>query len=123
MIQINNIIITGTLTKDPIFKNMGDYNIINLSIAYNKSIMKNNEWTQETSFFNATSFSKYIKEGQFKKGDNVILEGSIKQEHWEKEGEARSRVVIMAKKVYKLNKKNIEENKVDEDIQEQDIPF
>ena len=70
-----------------------------------------NEWKQgETSFF---SFKTW--EGQryrhLQKGDTVIIDGKLKQERWEKEGQKHSKIVIITRSIVKIIREKPQQNR------------
>jgi single-strand DNA-binding protein len=90
---MNKTIQMGRLTRDPEF-------------AYTKSnkeyckftIAQNDKYKKEvTYFFNCTAWGKTAKTiyQYFKKGNRILIEGSLKQEKWEnKEGKKQSAIII-----------------------------
>jgi len=82
----------------------------------NKSRKKNNEWVQEVSFFDVTAFGKLADaNARLSKGECILVTGELKQERWEKDGQKRSAVKIIANGIFADNSR-------DEDATSQDRP-
>ena len=90
----NKLSIMGNITRDIETKVVGnDLTIANFSIAVN-----GRKRDDESSFFDCTAFGKTaeIIAQYFTKGKPILIsDGSIKQERWEKDGQNRSKVVIL----------------------------
>jgi single-strand DNA-binding protein len=90
--------IIGRLTRDPEirFTNSGKA-VCNFSIAVNKK--KGDE--DYVSFFDCTAWGTQA-EGVFAslhKGDRAVVNGSLAQERWEKDGQKFSKIVLTADNV------------------------
>lgn len=100
MPYINQVVIAGNLTRDPETKHAGSLQICELSLAVNKSRKKGDDWTTEVSFFDVTAFAKVADAaGSLTKGQSVVVIGELKQERWERDGQKRSAVKIIASAV------------------------
>ncbi len=106
--DLNNVSIMGNLTRDPEMRSLpSGKSVCSLSIANNRVFIKNGEKVDEVSYFDvdvwgitAENCSKYLA-----KGNGIIIEGRLRQDRWEKEGKAQSRVKITASAVHFLPKK------------------
>ena len=114
MTDLNKVILVGRLTKD-----MGDVRytreqmaIGEISIAVNRSKKVNDQWQDEASFFNCTIFGKAAEnlKQYLVKGQQVAIEGSLKQERWEKDGQKFSKVSIQVSNVQLLGSGKKENN-------------
>ena len=114
MTDINKVILIGRLTKD-----MGDVRytheqmaIGEISIAVNRSKKVNDKWQDEASFFNCTVYGKTAEnlKQYLVKGQQVAIEGSLKQERWEKDGQKFSKVSIQASNIQLLGSGKKESN-------------
>ena len=115
MEDINIVTIIGNLVKDAELKytNSGTP-ITGLTIAVNRSVKKDGQWTEEASFFDVSlwgkrgeSLNQYLV-----KGTKVCISGSLKQDRWEQDGQKRSRVIIQCENIQLLggNKSNNNNN-------------
>lgn len=95
MSNLNRVIITGNLTRDPEFRQVNGHDLCTFSVA-------NNQWEGESRgdvahFFDVTCWGKRAATIQkyFAKGKKITVEGRLKQQVWEtKEGQKRSKVYI-----------------------------
>jgi len=117
--DINQICITGRLTREPETKKFNDNQVTKFSIACNQN--KDN-----VSFFEVVSFGKTaeICEKYLSKGSKLTILGKLSQNRYEdKEGNKKSKVEIIANIVnicINMNN-NTNENKTNENKTE--IPF
>ncbi len=104
MTDTNILTIRGRLTRDAESKfTSGGLAITTFSLAVNRSIKKGESWENEASFFDVKLFGKPAEWNKdLKKGEGVILSGSLRQERWEKDGQIQSKVVIVAETVDRL---------------------
>ena len=99
MTDINSVCMVGRLTRDVEVKyTNGGMAIGNFAIAVNRSVKKNDQWTDEANFFEVTVFGKQVENIQqyLTKGKQVAIEGYLKQDRWQKDGQNFSRVGIIA---------------------------
>lgn len=99
-LNLNKVMVTGRLTRDPETKYLpSGAAVATLGLAINRPFQdKNGEWKQETIFIDVETWSKLAErcsEGM-KKGDQVYVEGRLKQETWERDGQKRSAIKIVA---------------------------
>lgn len=104
MTDLNHVSLVGRLTKDANVKQVNNFNVIELSIACNRSVKKGEQWIDEVSYFDASYFTKGTKMADMlKKGTQVAIDGSLKQDRWQgKDGKNASRIVILADNVQLL---------------------
>lgn len=109
--SLNSVNIMGNLTRDPELKytNSGK-SVCNLSIANNRVYSKNSEKVSEVSYFDvevwgvvAENCAKYLS-----KGSGIIVEGRLRQDRWEKDGQTLSRVRIVSNNIHFLPRRTPE---------------
>lgn len=106
MTDLNVICINGRLTRDceiRVFDNGSS--VVNFGIAVNRSVKKGEQWTDEASFFDVSYFTKSKIKDYLKKGAQVSIKGSLKQDRWEKDGVKQSKVSIFAENVQLIGEK------------------
>lgn len=94
--MINFAAIQGRLTKEPELKYTSSGTaIMNLSIASDRYAGKDKP--KETSFFDAVFFGKMAeaKHHHLFKGQMIAIVGELKQDRWEKDGKANSKIQII----------------------------
>lgn len=104
--RLNSVIVEGNLTRDPelTYLNSGTAKC-SMSIAYNYYYNSNGERKEEVSFFDVVAW-KYVAErcAQFVKGQRVFVIGTLRQDRWEREGQTRQRVYVVADYVLSQNR-------------------
>jgi len=97
--SINHVVLVGNLTRNAELKytNSG-MAISTFSIAVNQRRKKDDQWVDEAHFFDIEYFGKAAEavNQYLVKGKQVGVEGSLRQDRWEKDGQARSKVKITA---------------------------
>jgi single-strand DNA-binding protein len=97
--DINVAVLVGRLTRDSELKyTPSGLPICRFSIAVNRSKKQDDQWVDEPHYFDiefygksAEGLSKYLL-----KGRQVAVQGELRQDRWEKDGQQRSKVVIVA---------------------------
>lgn len=96
--DINTVVIVGRLTRDAelTYANSGAA-ICKFAIANNYSRKQADSWTEETSFFDAVLIGRRAEalHRYLVKGKQVAVQGELRQNRWETDGQKRSRVEIM----------------------------
>ena len=95
--------ICGNLTRDPEVRYVGNNQtpICQFSLAVNDKRKQGDDWIEEVSYIDINLWSKtaeYFCESA-KKGMTVTVEGRLKQETWEKDGDKRSKIVVVADRI------------------------
>jgi len=105
MADVNHVILIGRLTRDATIKySSGGMAIGSFSIAVNRRTKKGEQWVDEASFFDVSLFGKSA-EGlaqYLTKGKQVAVEGELRQDRWQQDGQPRSKVTIAASNVQLL---------------------
>lgn len=99
----NTITIIGNVTRDPELRYLTSGTALaQLGVAVNRRYMQNNEWQEETSFFDVVCWrdlADNVSES-ISKGDRIIVTGRLEQRSWEtQDGDKRSKVEIVADEV------------------------
>jgi single-strand DNA-binding protein len=100
----NNVTVVGNVTRDPELRfTASGQAVTNLSLAVNRRWQnkQTQEWEEATSFFDVTVWGQYGENvaESIPKGCRVIVTGRLDQRSWEKDGEKRSKVEIVADEV------------------------
>ena len=135
--MLNKVFLAGRLTKEPliIYLKTGTP-VVEFSIAYNRRFKsKDGKFIEEAHFFDVRCMGKAFEQlgTKLNKGDFVLVEGELRQERWEKDGQKFSRIRIYAYKVRILKRKK-QNGEIKEEVQEvpepkeqteepQEIPF
>jgi single-strand DNA-binding protein len=101
--NINRVVLTGNLTRDPELRAVGETSICKLRIACNTRRKNNSsgQWEEKPNFFDVTVFgargencAKYLS-----KGRPVAVDGRLEWREYEVEGQKRQSVDIIADNV------------------------
>lgn len=104
MQDLNDVILIGRLTRDAEIAYVGQTAKSEISIAVNRSVKRNDQWTSEVSYFDVVVWGKLAENLRnfLQKGKQIALHGYLRQDRWEKDGQTRSRVYIVAENVQLL---------------------
>lgn len=115
MTDINHVVLIGRLTRDAELKytNTGTA-ICRLSIAVNRRRKVDDQWTDEASFFDIVIWGKTGEAiAQYLvKGKQIAIDGELRQNKWEQDGQTRSKVEVVANNVQLLGGKSGERQEV-----------
>lgn len=94
------VTIIGNLTADPTLRQTtGGASVTQFSVAVSRSWKnKSDQWEEETSYFDVVAWSELANNSceSLKKGNRVIVTGRLEQQSWTKDGEKRSKIVLVA---------------------------
>lgn len=98
MANLNRVIQLGNLTRDPEIKSIGEKTqVANFTLAVSRNFKKQNgEWGKETIFVPCEAWDSGAETlaQQYKKGDQLLVEGALKVDEWEKDGQKHSRMKV-----------------------------
>lgn len=105
MADINHVVLVGRLTRNAELKYTNNGQAVSkFGLAINQRRKKDDQWVDEAHFFDivlwgktAESLNQYLV-----KGKQVGIEGQLRQNRWEQDGQARSKVEISATNVMLL---------------------
>jgi single-strand DNA-binding protein len=99
MADLNHVILIGRLTRDAEFKYITNGQAVcKFSLAINRKKKTGDQWVDDVNYFDvvlwgrqAESLNQYLQ-----KGKQVAVEGELRQDRWEQDGQNRSKVEIVA---------------------------
>lgn len=107
--DLNSVVLIGRLTRDAELSYLSNGNpVCKLGIAVNRSRKDGDQWISEANFFDVTLFGKSgesLKQ-YLTKGKQIAVQGALKQDRWEKDGQKFSKVQIVANNVQLLGGKS-----------------
>ena len=111
MTDLNHVVLIGRLTRDlgAEFGYIGNGTArANVSIAVNRSKKTGDGYADEVNYFDVTIWGKTAEnlKPYLTKGKQICVEGHLKQDRWEKDGQKYSRVLIVADNVQLLGGKS-----------------
>ena len=100
MANLNKVMLIGRLTRDPETRHTaGGSSVTNFGLAVNRSYRKkdSDERVEETTFVDVEAwgqtgetFARYMR-----KGRQAYVEGRLKLDSWEKDGQKRSKLSVV----------------------------
>lgn len=105
MADVNHVILIGRLSRDSALSyTSGGMAVCKFDIAVNKRRKQGEVWVEEVSFFpvvlwgrSGESLNTYLV-----KGKQVAVDGELRQNRWEQDGQSRSKIEIVANNVQLL---------------------
>ena len=104
--DLNMVALIGRLTREAEMRfTSGGMAIMSFSLAVNKRKKVGEQWQDEAQFFECTFFGKGAEaiEAWMTKGKQVGIQGELRQNRWEQDGQSRSKVEIVASSVQLLS--------------------
>jgi len=105
MASYNRVVLIGNLTRDVElrFTPQGTA-VTDVSLAVNERVKRNDQWVEEVNFFDVTLWGRTAEvAGEYLgKGSSILIEGRLKHDRWEQEGQKRSKVKIIGEKMQML---------------------
>ena len=112
-LQFSRVIQAGSLARDPELKTFGESVVCNLCIATNRKFKSKGELCEEVAFIECEAWghvAEFISKW-FTQGSGIHIEGRLKQDNWEKDGEKRSKIKIVIDKAdFTDSRKNSEQS-------------
>lgn len=102
MPDLNKVLLMGRLTRDPQSRTTSrGQSVCELSMAVNRSYKQGEQQLDETCFVNVTVWGKMAEACAkcIAKGSLVLVEGRLKLDQWEKDGQKRSKLGVVAESV------------------------
>jgi single-strand DNA-binding protein len=106
MASYNRVVLVGNLTRDLDLRYVGNNTAVcELGLAVNeRRKAANGEWVEETTFVDVTLWGRTaeIASEYLSKGSNVLIEGRLKLDTWEKDGQKRSKLRVVGERMVML---------------------
>jgi single-strand DNA-binding protein len=105
MADINHVVLVGRLTRDAELKyTAGGQAVCKFSVAVNRRRKNGDQWEDEANYFDVAlwgrqgeSLNQYLV-----KGKSVGVDGELRQDRWQQDGQNRSKVEIVANNIQLL---------------------
>jgi len=108
MASLNRVILLGNLTRDPEVKYLqSGMAVSELGLAVNdRTKDANGGWVETATFVDVTCWSKTAETaGQYlHKGSQVLIEGRLKMDTWEKDGQKHYKLKVVCERLVMLGK-------------------
>jgi single-strand DNA-binding protein len=110
MANFNRVILVGNLTRDIELRyTQTGLAVTDAGLAVNeRRKSQSGEWVEETTFVEVTLWGRTAEvAGEYlKKGAPVLIEGRLKQDTWEQEGQKRSKLKVVCERMQMLGGKS-----------------
>jgi single-strand DNA-binding protein len=105
MASFNRVILVGNLTRDPELRYIPSGSAVSeIGLAVNDRVKKGDQWVDETTFVDVTLWGRTaeVANEYLSKGSSILIEGRLKLDSWEKDGQKRSKLRVIAEKMQML---------------------
>jgi len=103
--DINHVVLVGRLTRDAELKSIASGQAVcKFSIAVNRSRKNGEQWEDEPNFFDVVLWGRRGEalHQYLNKGKLVGVDGELRQDRWQQDGQNRSKVEIVANNIQLL---------------------
>ena len=105
MASYNRVILVGNLTRDPELRYIPSGTAVSdIGLAVNDRIKRGDQWVDEATFVDVTLWGRTaeIANEYLSKGAPVLIEGRLKLERWEKDGQKHSKLKVIGERLQML---------------------
>ena len=102
MTDVNSVVLVGRLVRDAEYAyTAGGTANARFALAVSRSKKVDGEWKDEVSFIDIVYYGKSAESMRERliKGRQVAVEGALRQSRWEKDGQVKTKVEVVAEKV------------------------
>ena len=104
--SFNRVILVGNLTRDPELRyTPSGTPVCDIGLAVNdRRKNPNGEWVEETTFVDVTLWARTaeVASEYLGKGSQVLIEGRLKLDSWETDGQKRSKLKVVGERLQML---------------------
>jgi len=108
MASYNRVILVGNLTRDPELRYIpSGMAVSNIGLAVNDRFKRGDQWVEEPVFVDITLWGRQaeIANEYLSKGSSVLIEGRLKLDRWEKDGQKHSKLKVIGERMQMLGGK------------------
>ena len=105
MADVNVVVLVGRLVRDAELKyTSSGYPVCKFSVAINRRRKQGDQWVDEANFFDINLWGKRAEAltQYLTKGTQVGIQGELRQNKWEQDGQPRSKIEITANDIQLL---------------------
>jgi single-strand DNA-binding protein len=106
MASYNRVVLVGNLTRDPEIRHLpSGMSVADIGLAVNeRRKSKSGEWVEEVTFVDITLWDRQAEIAQeyTKKGSPLLVEGRLKLDTWETDGQKRSKLKVIGDRIVLL---------------------
>ncbi|MEX2308076.1 MAG: single-stranded DNA-binding protein [Pirellulales bacterium] len=105
MASFNRVVLVGNLTRDPELRYLpSGMAVSDIGLAVNDRFKRNDQWVEEPVFVDITLWGRTaeVANEYLSKGSSVLIEGRLKLDRWEKDGQKHSKLKVVGEKMQML---------------------
>ncbi|MCL2382044.1 MAG: single-stranded DNA-binding protein [Treponema sp.] len=102
MADINHVVLVGRLTRDAELKyTTSGQAVCKFSIAVNRRRKNGDQWEDEANYFDIVLWGRQGEalNQYLVKGKSVGVQGELRQDRWQQDGQSRSRIEVVASNI------------------------
>ncbi len=103
--SFNRVILLGNVTRDIELRHIpSGMAVTDMGLAVNEKRKQSEQWVKETTFVDVTLWDRTaeIAAEYLSKGSPVLIEGRLKLDTWEQDGQKRSKLKVVGEKMQLL---------------------
>jgi single-strand DNA-binding protein len=108
MASFNRVILVGNLTRDPELRYIPSGTAVSdIGLAVNDRVKRGDQWVDETTFVDITLWGRTAEvcNEYCSKGSPIMIEGRLKLDRWEKDGQKHSKLKVIGERMQMLGGK------------------
>jgi single-strand DNA-binding protein len=105
MASFNRVVLVGNLTRDPELRYIpSGMAVSDIGLAVNDRVKRGDQWVEEPVFVDITLWGRTaeIANEYLSKGSPVLIEGRLKLDRWEKDGQKHSKLKVVGERLQLL---------------------
>lgn len=109
MASFNRVILVGNLTRDPELRYIPSGTAVSdIGLAVNDRVKRGDQWVDEVTFVDITLWGRTaeIANEYLSKGSPVLIEGRLKLDRWEKDGQKHSKMRVTCERMQMLGSRD-----------------
>ncbi len=102
MASYNRVVLLGNLTRDPELRYIpSGMAVSDIGLAVNDRVKRDDQWVEEVTFVDITLWGRTaeVANEYLSKGSAVLIEGRLKLDTWEKDGQKRSKLKVIGERM------------------------
>ncbi len=130
MQNVNRVVVTGNLTRDPELRELaGGTSVCKFRLAVNTRRKDGDTWEDKPNYFDVTAWGAQGEAAaeHLRKGSPVAVDGRLEWREWETSGNKRQSVSIIAERVQFLGAGDAREESASDSTEpsqsDDDVPF
>lgn len=105
MASFNRVVLVGNLTRDPELRYIPSGTAVSdIGLAVNDRVKRGDQWVDEATFVDITLWGRTaeVANEYLSKGSPVLIEGRLKLDTWEKDGQKHSKLKVVGERMQML---------------------